>query len=260
MDLGLAGRVSLVTASSGGIGLSVARALADEGSDIVLFARSADKLAALADSLRAETGVRVLAVAGNMTERVDVIGLFQDIDATFGRLDVVVLNTGRPPAPLRSALGEDEKARWDQSYETLLAGVVQVSQMACPLMARNGWGRVVAITSASVSLPMPHHALSTVFRSGVEAFMRHLSSEVGADGITVNCIAPALIDSSHRQGKTAYTPQEATRRLGMTALGRLGTHAELAGVVCFVASTQAGFVTGETIRVDGGMASFALHR
>ncbi|MGB3336536.1 MAG: SDR family oxidoreductase [Devosia sp.] len=252
--------MALVTASSGGIGRSVARALATEGANIVLFARSADKLGQLADAIEAEHGVKVLPVIGNMVDRDDVVRLFETIDATFGRLDIAVLNTGRPPAPLRSAIEENEKARWDQSYETLLSGVIQVTQLACPLMARNQWGRVVAITSASVHLTMPHHALSTVFRAGVEAFMRHLSSEVGRDGITANCIAPALIDSSHRESARAYSAEQVARRLQMSALNRLGTHAELAGVVSFVASEPAGFITGETIRVDGGMASFALHR
>lgn len=260
MDLGLSGRVALVTASSGGIGMNVARTLAREGADIVLFARSSDKLEALAADLRGEHGVRVLPTAGSMLEPRDVERLFQGIADTFGRLDVAVLNTGRPPAPLRAAADERDKARWDQSYETLLSGVVQVSQRAAPLMAARNWGRMIAVTSASVHLPMPHHALSTVFRAGVEAYMKHLASELGPSGVTVNCVAPALIDSSHRETTLAYSPEQTARRRGLSALKRLGTQGELCSVIAFLASEPAGFVTGESLRVDGGMTTAALHR
>lgn len=260
MDLGLSKRVALVTASSGGIGMNVARMLAGEGADIVLYARSADKLEQLAQTLREERGVRVLAVAGSMLEQADVSRLFEAIETEFGRLDIVVLNTGRPPSPLRSAKDEVEKGRWDQSYETLLSGVVAVSQRAAGLMVAGGWGRMIAITSASVHLPMPHHALSTVFRAGVEAYMKHLASELGPAGITVNCVAPALIDSSHRASTVAYSPEQTAKRREMSALKRLGSHEELCSVVAFLASGPAGFVTGEPIRVDGGMTVAALHR
>ncbi|WP_423066091.1 SDR family oxidoreductase [Devosia sp. CN2-171] len=260
MDLGLKGKVALVTASSGGIGMNAARALANEGADIVLFARSAEKIARIAGSLAHECGVRTLPVTGSMLDASDIDRLFSSIEETFGRLDIAVLNTGRPPSPLRDAVKEDDKVRWDLSYETLLSGVVAITQRAAPMMRRGNWGRMIAITSASVHLPMPHHALSTVFRAGVEAYMKHLASELGRDGITVNCVAPALIDSSHREGTVAYSAEESTKRRGMSALGRFGTHQELCSVVAFLASVPAGFVTGESLRVDGGMVTYALHR
>ncbi len=260
MDLGFSGKVALVTASSDGIGMNVARVLAAEGADVVLFARTADKLEALATQLRHQFGVRALPFAGSMLDTADIDALFAAIASEMGRLDIAVLNTGRPPGPLRDAKDETETSRWDQSYQTLLAGVVQVTQRAYPLMAAGGWGRMIAITSASVHLPMPHHALSTVFRAGVEAYMKHLASELGPSGITVNCVAPALIDSSHRSASSSYTPEQTAHRRGLSALKRMGTHEELCSVVAFLASVQAGFITGESIRVDGGMATAALHR
>ena len=100
---------------------------------------------------------------------------------------------------------------------------------------------------------MVGHALSTVFRAGVTAYMKGLSNEVGAHGITVNCIAPALIDTSHRKGAAAYTDAQAAHRMTLSPLGRVGTQEELCAVVSFLASQQAGFVTGSTVVVDGGM-------
>ena len=99
---------------------------------------------------------------------------------------------------------------------------------------------------------MPHHALSTVFRAGVTAYMKHLANEVGGDGITVNCVAPALIDTSHRVGASAYTPEQAAARKKLTPLGRMGTQEEFTAVIAFLASRQAGFVTGSTVAVEGG--------
>ncbi|WP_049730590.1 SDR family oxidoreductase [Rhizobium ecuadorense] len=259
MDLGLSGKVALVTASSGGIGMSVAKSLAREGADIVLLARSSDKLQQLATLLREEYHVRVMPVVGSMLEPADHDRLFSSIESEFGRLDIAVLNTGRPPSPLRDALAEADGSRWQQSYETLLACIIAITQRAYPLMVANKWGRMIALTSASVHLPMPHHALSSVFRAGVEAYMRHLSSEIGAAGITVNCVAPALIDSSHREATLSYSAEQTAKRTAMSALKRLGTHEELASVVTFLASVPAGFVTGESLRVDGGMVTAALH-
>jgi 3-oxoacyl-[acyl-carrier protein] reductase len=122
-------------------------------------------------------------------------------------------------------------------------------------MRQREWGRIVAITSASAKQPMAKHTLSTVFRAGVSAYMKSLANELGPTGITVNCVAPALIDTSHRTGTAAYTPEQAERRKRMSPVGRMGTQDEMCGVVTFLTSRQAGFVTGSTIAVDGGMVS-----
>ena len=120
-------------------------------------------------------------------------------------------------------------------------------------MADRGWGRVIAVTSAHAKQPMVGHALSTVFRAGVTAYLKGLALEVADQGITVNCVAPALIDSSHRTGKDAYTAAQAEHRKTLTPLGRMGSQEELCAVVAFLASQQAGFMTGSTVMVDGGM-------
>lgn len=255
MDLDIRGKTALVTASSDGIGANVARSLAREGVNVVLFARSADKLEVLAETLAAESGVKALPVVGSMLDSADLNRLFTTIRDRFGQLDIAVLNTGRAPAPLRKAIDETEDDRWTQSYRMLLASVVQIAQRAYPMMAEKGWGRLIAVTSASVHLPMPHHALSTVFRAGVEAYIKHLSSEIGRNGITANCVAPALIESPHRAKAVSYTPEQVEMRKKMSPLQRLGTQEELCGVITFLASAQAGFVSGEVIRVDGGMSA-----
>lgn len=258
MDLGINGKCALVTASSGGMGRNIANALAAEGANIVLFARSTDKLQAVAAEIEGTYGVSVLAVTGDMLVRTDVERLATAVQEKFGGLDILVLNTGRAPNPLRATLEENEEARWHEAYQNQLWGAIQVASTVLPLMLKQGWGRVIAITSASVKQPMPHHSLSTVFRAGITAYMKHLANEVGASGVTANCVAPALIDTSHRTGTAAYTEAQAAARKKLTPLGRMGTQEEVCSVVTFLASRQAGFVTGAVVPVEGGMVGSLL--
>lgn len=255
MDFGIRGKTAVVTASSGGMGRNIALALAAEGAHIVLFARSADKLRSVADEIESQHGVQALPVAGSLLLREDVERLADTLKARFGGPDIMVLNTGRPPNPLRATLDETDEQRWHEAYRTQLWSVILATNTLLPLMLGRGWGRIVAITSASAKAPMPAHALSTVFRAGVAAYMKHLANEVANKGITVNCAAPALIDNSHRRGPHAYTPEATRERLKFSPMGREGTQEEFVSVVTFLASRQAGYLTGQSIQVEGGMTS-----
>jgi 3-oxoacyl-[acyl-carrier protein] reductase len=252
MDLGIKGKLALVTASSGGMGRNIAHMLAAEGANVVLFARTEDKLRAVCGEIESEHGVKATAVAGSMTRHEDVMRLAEMLKA-LGGPDIVVLVSARPPNPLRETLKEDEQARWDEAYRAQLWSIVDLVTSTVPQMLDRGWGRIVAVTSASAKQPMAVHALSTVFRAGVTAYMKGLAAEVAPHGITVNCVAPALIDTSHRQGAAAYTSEQAVHRKTLTPMGRMGTQEELCGVITFLTSRQAGFVTGSTIAVEGGM-------
>lgn len=252
MDLGLKGKRALVTASSGGLGLSIADSLAAEGANLVLFARSAEKLEELSRTMSERHEVEVIAVPGSMVDAHDVqrlCGTLEDL----GGLDVLALLTGRPPTPLRPTLQETERSRWDEAYQNQLSAVVEIVNGVVPLMMGREWGRIIAITSAHAKQPVVGHALSTVFRAAVTAYMKGLAAEVAAERITVNCVAPALIETSHRTGAAAYTDEQTAHRLSLTPLGRMGTHEELSSVVAYLASRQAGFVTGSTVAVEGGM-------
>lgn len=255
MDLGIAGKVALVTASSAGMGRNIAHALAAEGVNLVLFARSADKLDIVAREIEHEHRVRVRAVPGDMRVAADVDRLAAILKQEYGGPDILVLNTGRAPNPIRAVLNELEEARWQEAYQTQLWGAILVVKGVAPLMLGRGWGRIIAITSASVKQPMENHSLSTVFRAGVTAYLKHLANEIGPTGITVNCVAPALIDASHRTGQAAYSEAQLAERKQLTPLGRLGAQAEVTGVVAFLASVQSGFITGASIQVDGGMVA-----
>ncbi len=250
MDLGIRGKVAIVTASSDGLGKAIAERMAQEGCNLVLFARSKDKLEATAQDLAKRFDVRTLAVAGDMSKAGDVDRLRASVESTFGALDILILNTGRPPTKMRTVLEETDDDRWNTAYETQLRGALLVTRKIVPMMLGRGWGRVVGVTSASVKQPMPKHALSTVFRAGVAGLLRHLANEVADQGITVNMVMPASVGTEALVGN--YDPAE---RIKMVPMRRLGTPEELAAAAAFFASDLAGFTTGASLQVDGGMTA-----
>ena len=250
MDLGLTGKRALVTCGSSGLGLACARALAAEGAELVLFARNPERLRAAQKHLMSTTGGQTVeVVAGDMSERASVVELRDRIIAS-GGLDILVLNTPRPPSPMRDLLEEVEDERWERAYRDQLEGSLFVLREIAPLLTTTGWGRIVAITSASIKAPMPRHALSTIFRAGVQAAVKHLSHELGPAGITVNSVAPATVVTP-----TFATFHDLDERVRKTALKRAGTPEEIAAAVTFLASDLAGFITGQTIQLDGGQTT-----
>lgn len=250
MNLGISGKTAIVTASSGGLGEYAARALAAEGVNLVLFARSADTLRAKAADIAKQHGVRVLPVAGDMRVAADVDRLVSETQREFGDPHILVLNTGRPPVPMREVLDETEDARWQDAYETQLRGAVRVVNKVAPLMVARGWGRIVGITSASVKQPMTKHGLSTVFRAGLTGYLRHLANEVAAKGVTVNTICPASVGTEAME--KSY---DLKLRAQQVPMRRIGKPEELGATVAFFCSELAGFTTGAALQVDGGMVA-----
>ena len=251
MNLGIAGKVALVTASSQGLGKAVAHALAAEGVRLMLFARSEPALRSTAAEIEKQHNVPVLAVPGDMRSEADVDRLVTELQQKFGGVDILVLNTGHPPKPRREVLQETEDARWEEGYRTLLWGVILVARKVVPLLLDRGWGRVIAITSASVKHPMPRHGLSTVFRAGVTGYMNHLANEIAPKGVTVNTVCPGSIDTNHKSGN------ESSERLKLVPIGRLGRPEEFAATVAFLASDYAGFISGTSLHVDGLASNYA---
>ncbi|MBC9226476.1 SDR family oxidoreductase [Aeromicrobium sp. 636] len=247
MDLGIKGKRAVVIGGSSGLGLAASRSLAAEGVDLVLFARNPENLDEAKASLVTEHGTDVYTVAGDITDPDDVRRLRDEIART-GGVDILVLNTPRPPSPMRDFLDENEDERWDAAYRDQLQAALSVLRTITPLMLDRGWGRIIGITSASVKQPMPRHALSSIFRAGVQTALKHLVAEVGPHGVTVNTIAPATVMTP-----TFEKFHNLERRIQGTALKRHGLPEELGGTVAFLASQQAGYITGELIQLDGGM-------
>jgi 3-oxoacyl-[acyl-carrier protein] reductase len=246
MDLGIAGKRAVVIGGSQGLGYAVCERLAAEGVHLLVFARDVDRLTQACDVLRRNHDVNVEMVAGDITNTADVDRLAARAADGIGT-QILVLNTPRPPSPMRDFLEENDEVRWDQAYQWQLQGALLVLRKLTPLLLNRGWGRLVAITSATIKQPLPRHALSTVFRAGVQAALKHLAMEVAVHGVTVNSVAPATVLTP-----TFSTIHNLEERVKTVPLGRAGKAEELAATVAFLASEHAGFISGETIQVDGG--------
>ncbi len=247
MDLGIAGKTAVVTAASSGLGRAIAETLAGEGADLVLFARREPLLREIADDLSKRFRVIVLPVVGDMRRPADVRRLTAVAAAHKTGPDILILNTGRPPVPMREALDEIDDERWEDAYRTQLWGGILVLREIAPLLVAKGGGRIVAVTSSSVKQPMPKHALSTVFRAGLTAYLKHLANEIADKGVTVNSVCPGAVATESLKG--SYDISERAKKLPMK---RVGTPEELAATVAFLSSQQAGFITGAAVQVDGG--------
>jgi 3-oxoacyl-[acyl-carrier protein] reductase len=241
MDLGIAGRVALVGASSRGLGRAAARALASEGAQVAICGRDADSLAATAGELRG-AGAEVLAVECDITEPSSPARLVTETVERFGRLDIVVPNAGGPPPG--GALDIEVEQIATAVNANLLTSVRLVKE-ALPHLLDGGWGRICCITSYSVVQPVPYLSLSNTARAGLWAWAKTAASDLSGRGVTINLACPG--------------PHATDRmlQLGGGDPSTMGDPADFGRVVAFLCSEPARFVNGAAIVVDGG-ATLAL--
>ncbi|MCC7528769.1 MAG: SDR family oxidoreductase [Candidatus Melainabacteria bacterium] len=257
MDFGIKGKRALVCAASRGLGFAIAKALAEEGVDLIISARDQAKLKQSADVLSKLSEGKVEFIAGDLSAAADRKKLIGFTQSKFGALDILVHNVGGPQSkPAQSTSSHD----WQEAFDKLFLPIVELNQTFLPSMKEKKWGRIITVTSLSVIEPIANLALSNGIRSAVTAMLKTLSDEVAADGVTVNCLAPGLI-------QTARTDELMESRRQMTGQSkedymvdyvasipakRLGDADEFGAVAAFLASQQAQYVTGQTICVDGG--------
>jgi 3-oxoacyl-[acyl-carrier protein] reductase len=253
MDLGLQGRVALVPGSTSGIGLAVARALAAEGAHVVLAGRRGDRLRAEAERLPSAIGVEV-----DLTDPDAPTTLVARAEEAFGPVDVLVLNSGGPPP---GAAADFTPEQFSAAVAQLVHPHQRLVRAVLPGMRERGFGRIVAVGSSGVQQPIDRLVPSNAGRAALAGYLKTLSTEVAADGVTVNMVLPgrietdrvAVLDNAVAE-RSGITPEEARARSEATIpTGRYGTPAEFAAVVAFLASTAASYVTGEQVRCDGGL-------
>ena len=243
MDLGLSGRTAIVCGATSGMGLAIAEELVREGANVSMLGRRRDLLEREAERLGA------LAVQGDLTIPQHLERLVQATVGAFGGIDVVVLNGGGPPAG--PAVGLTAEAV-EEAVALLLTSHVTLVGRCLPHLRESGHGRIVAIESSSVREPLSNLALSNAVRPGVVGWLKTLARELGPDGITVNTIAPGRIDTDRL--RAVYGPDGPSQAdLEQVPARRLGTPAEIAAVVCFLASDRAAYISGAVVPVDGGL-------
>jgi 3-oxoacyl-[acyl-carrier protein] reductase len=247
MDLGLDGRVALVTGASKGIGRGIAAGLAAEGARVAMASRSAERIEAAAADI---AGARGYAFDSGDLDAVPA--LIERVQADLGPIDVYVANTGGPPAgrdPLRFT-----REQWEAAHRTLVLSPMAFLERLLPAMRERGFGRVVAIGSIAVIEPIDALQLSNAHRPGLVAAFRVLARQAAPDGVTLNHIHPGQI-ATDRIYDNAGSREIAEQRARETVpAGRLGTVEELAAAAVFLCSAQAAYITGTSLLVDGGLA------
>jgi 3-oxoacyl-[acyl-carrier protein] reductase len=256
MNLGLKGRRALVLAASRGLGYACARGLAQEGCDLVICSRDEARIQAAAEQIRKDTGVRVEALAADVSNATEAERLVGAAVSAYGGLEILVHNAGGPPAGPFTAITESQ---WAQAFEQNLMSFVRIVHAAVPEMKKAGYGRILTIASSSIKQPIPNLVLSNAFRAGVWGLAKTMSQELGPHGILVNVIAPGRISTERiaeldqanatRSGK----PIEDVRKASVASipLGRLGDPEEFANLVVFLASEKASYISGQAMFVDG---------
>jgi len=254
MDLGLRGKVALVTAASKGMGKACAMGLAAEGARVAMCARNEGDLKAAVEEVKATTKAEVMGLATDVTKIDQVRALVGRVKDTFGSPDVLIANCGGPP---RGFFDDFDDAAWQGAVEVSLLSTVRLVREVLPGMRARKWGRILTIQSVSVKQPLSDLLLSNAVRPGVHGMMKTLALQLASDNILVNTLCPGRILTDRLLGglKASGLSREEylARQSADIPMGRVGTAEEFASVAVFLASERASYVTGVAVQVDGGL-------
>jgi len=242
MDLGLSGRVAIVTGGSRGIGLAIARGLASEGVDVAICARQRQALEDAASAVAQETGRRIIPIVADTTSSESVARLVDATMKTFGRIDVLVNNASTPGGMVRGPLAEANDKTLLEDIDTKVVGYMRCAKQVAPHMQQHRWGRIINIGGLS---GRRSGNISGLRNAAIVHLTKTLADELGAHGITVNLVHPGTT-------RTERTDAETERRAAGNAIRRIVDASEIAHVVTFLASTKAANVTGVAIDASGG--------
>jgi 3-oxoacyl-[acyl-carrier protein] reductase len=241
----LSGRVALVTGASRGIGRAIASQLAAQGAHVVAAARG-DHASVVAEAIAA-TGGKVEAIALDVTEPADIDRAVTDVIARHSRIDILVNNAGIARDQLLIRLKRDD---WDSVLATNLTAVFALTQAVLKPMIRQRGGRIVCISSVVGQSGNPGQANYAASKAGLIGFVKSVAQEVGSRGVTVNAVAPGMIETDMTRAITERAQEDWMSRI---PLRRFGTPADVASAVCFLASDEASYITGQVLAVNGGM-------
>lgn len=258
MDLGIKGKVAVVTASDSGLGKAVAQSLSQEGVKVVICSRSENKIKKSAIEISQNTGNEVIPVVCNVTSEEDIKKLRNITVKKFGACHMLFANAG---GPRPGTVEEFEASDFLRAIELNLLSTINLVNGFLPLMKKEKWGRIIASTSISVKQPLPGLALSNVSRAGVVSYIKTLSDQVGKHNITANTIAPGYImtervvsllkNRSERSGIDYETVKKELE--DSIPMKKIGSPEDFGAFVTFLFSDYTSYITGDTILIDGGM-------
>lgn len=258
MDLGLKDKVALVAASSKGLGYGVAKALAEDGAKVSLCSRTENEVQQAADTLNSETGAETLATACDLSDANSIQAWVNRTVDKWGQIDALLVNAGGPPAKYFKELSDED---WQNAFNLTLMSTIRMIRASLPHMPSGS--AILTITSSSIVEPIPRLGLSTVMRAGVNGLVKTLADELAEDGIRINNIIPGRIETDRTRSldmgvakRLDISPEEAKSRSEQAIpMKRLGTTDEFGRMGAFLLSPAASYITGSSVRVDGGKIS-----
>ena len=253
MDLGIKGRKAIISAASKGLGKGCAMALAEEGVDLVINARTESELMATAEEIRAKTGVSVTPIVCDITTPEGRAATL----AACREPDILVTNAGGPPP---GNFRTDTRERWLAALDAQLLTHVEMITAVVDGMADRGFGRIVNVTSASVKMPLPNLGLSTASRLALTGFCATICREVMARNVTINSLLPGPFETDRLMSSMQFAAKQTGKSLDQiydlrrreNPAGRFGTAEEFGKACAFLCSVHAGFITGQNLLMDGG--------
>jgi len=248
MDLGLINKIAFVTASSQGLGKSVALELAKEGAHLAICGRNQQQLINAKKEIDKAGEGKIIALKGDLSNTIDRERMISEVIQQYKKVDILVTNTGGPPAGKFEDFDQED---WDNGYELLLGSVVSLIRGVLPGMKEQGWGRIITITSQAVKQPVENLILSNSIRASVVGLMKTLATELGHHNITVNNVMPGYT-KTNRLKKLIENNPSFLSAIDEIPLKRFGNPEEFAAAVTFLASERASFITGVSLAVDGG--------
>ncbi len=257
MDLGLTGKTAVVAGSTKGIGRATALGLAKEGVRVVVSGRDQARADAVASDIATQTGVEAFGVAADVSTAAGAKKLIAEANAVMGGVDVLVTNAGGPPP---GGFDQLDDAAFVAGFELNFLSTVRMIRAALPHMREQRWGRIINLQSTAIKEPVPLVTLTNSIRPGVTGLAKDLANELGRSQITVNTVlsGPVMTDrlrtTTAARAAAAGIPQgeQWKRYLELVPLGRFGKPEDVAAMIVFLASEQAGWITGTVIQVDGG--------
>ena len=248
MNLGLIDKIAFVTASSQGLGKSVALELAKEGAHLAICGRNPEQLAKAMREIDKAGDGDVIALNGDLSIELDRERMIAEVIQHYKKVDILVTNTGGPPA---GKFDDFDQEDWNKGYELLLGSVVSLIRGVLPGMKDQGWGRIITITSQAVKQPVENLILSNSIRAAIVGLMKTLATELGPYHITVNNVMPGYT-KTNRLKKLIESNPSFSSAIDEIPLKRFGNPEEFAAAVAFLASERASYITGVSLAVDGG--------
>lgn len=258
MDLGIAGKVAIVTGASEGLGYATAKLLLEEGARVAICSRRPDAIEAAAAELRAATGGEVIGVAADMSSLEDVRRFVAAVDSHFGRIDILVNNAG---ASIFASFFDIPDESWMKDITLKLIGYVRMCREVIPVMKRNGGGRIVNVAGNAGKQPLTYHMPGAAANAGILNLTKSLSEQVAADGVIINAVSPGPIETARMRKNFerlaldwSCSLDEARRRYSKDLpLAYIPGPDEIANTIVFLCSAKAAYITGASLTIDGGI-------